>query len=174
MKRVLFALTVLALTLSGAGSALAQIAISNTPATSPALGVVVRGSSTTTFSISTGGIVSRTSGNAIRLSTASVTPPTVTITCGTNSNCRNRDVRITVTASGALGSGSLSLFRVGTLTGASYRTSAPTEAASLTFDLRPLGSSGSASFPLGMDVLLAAGANSGAATFTYTVTATFL
>ena len=46
--------------------------------------------------------------------------------------------------------------------------------ASLTFDLRPIGVSRSASFPLGMDVLLAAAADSGTDTFTYTVTATFL
>ncbi len=60
-----------------------------------------------------------------------------------------------------------------TLTGATYRTSAPANGASLTFDLRPIGSGRSASFPLGMDVLLTAGADSTADTFTYTVTATF-
>ena len=70
--------------------------------------------------------------------------------------------------------GSISRFRIGTLTGGTYRTSAPADAASLTFTLRPIGSGRSVTFPLGMDVLLAAGADSGTDTFTYTVTATFL
>ena len=154
--------------------AAAQISMSRSPATSPVIGTVVRGNAATTFSVSTAGVVTRVSGDAIRLSSASITQPTVTLTCGTNSNCQNRDVRVTVTASGASGAGSITRFRVGSLTGATYRTAAPADAASLAFDLMPLGSRGSATFTLGMDVLLAAAANSGTDTFTFTVTATFL
>lgn len=174
MTRVLLALSVLTLALFASAPAFAQISISRSPTTSPVIGTVVRGSSATTFSVSTAGVVTRASGNAIRLSTASVTPPTVTITCGSNNNCKNKDVRVTVTATGASDDGSISRFRMGALTGATYRTSAPADGASLTFDLRPIGVSRSASFPLGMDVLLAAAADSGTDTFTYTVTATFL
>ena len=153
--------------------AAAQISISRSPPTSPVIGTVVRGSAATTFSVSTAGMVTRVSGNAIRLSSASITRPTITLTCGTNSNCVNRDVRVTVTAGGVSGDGSITLFRIGTLTGATYRTFAPADAASLTFDLRPLGSGRSATFTLGMNVLLAAAANSATGTFTFTVTATF-
>lgn len=154
--------------------AAAQISISRSPVTSPVIGTVVRGSTATTFSVSTAGVVTRVSGDAIRLSSTSITQPTITLTCGTDTNCKHKDVRVTITSGGTSGSGSITLFRIGTLTGATYRTTAPANAASLTFDLRPLGQSRSANFILGMDVLLAAAANSGAHAFTFTVTATFL
>ena len=152
----------------------AQISISNSPSTSPVVGTVVRGSLASTFNISTSGVVTRPIGDATRLSTSSVTVPTVMITCGTSKDCNNKDVRVTITATGASGAGSITLFRVGPLSGTTYNTSAPAEAASLTFDVNPLGSGRSASFPLGMDVRLAAGAASGSATYTYSVSVTFV
>ncbi|NJC41688.1 hypothetical protein GGQ87_001946 [Brevundimonas alba] len=173
MTRILIAAAALLLGLLAAGPTSAQISVTRTPATSPVIGRVVRGSAATTFSVSTAGVVTRTSGNAIRLSTTSVTPPTVTISCGTGSACNNNDVRVTITATGASDDGSISRFRVGSLTGATYRTLAPAEGASLVFDLRPLGMNRSASFVLGMDVLLAAASDSGTDTFTYTVTVAF-
>lgn len=175
MIRAALSLLSLALTLMLATPAAAQLSVSRSPGgTAPVIGAVVRGSAATTFSISTAGVVTRTSGNAIRLSTASVTPPTISINCGLSfMSCQTRDVRVVITASGASDDGSISRFRIGALTGGAYRTSAPAEGASLTFDLRPVGSGRSVTFPLGMDVLLAAGADSGADTFTYTVTATF-
>lgn len=159
-----------------ASPAAAQLSISRSPSgTAPVIGTVVRGSAATTFSISTTGVVTRTSGNAIRLSTTSLTPPTISINCGlTLVSCLLRDVRVVVTASGASDDGSITRFRVGSLTGGTYRTGAPAEGASLTFDLRPIGAGRSVTFPLGMDVRLTAGADSGTDTFTYTVTATFL
>lgn len=173
MNRLLLASVTLLFGVFSAAPTLAQISVSRSPTTSPVIGSVVRGSAATTFSVSTGGVVTRTSGNAIRVSGASVTPPTVTITCGVSFACYGSDVRVVVTASGASDDGSISRFRIGALTGATYRTTAPADGASLTFDLRPLGVGRSASFPLGMDVLLAAGADSGTDTFNYTVTATF-
>lgn len=176
MIRLVPALVVSVLVLAAASPAAAQLSVSRSPGgTAPAIGAVVRGSAATTFSISTSGAVTRTAGNAIRLSTASVTPPTITIACGfTLLTCQLRDVRVVITASGASDDGSISRFRMGALSGGSYRNNAPGEGASLTFDLRPIGSGRSVSFPLGMDVLLAAGADSGTDTFTYTVTASFL
>lgn len=175
MIRVALSLLSLTLALTLATPAAAQLSVSRTPSgTAPVIGAVVRGSAATTFSISTAGVVTRPTGNAIRLSTASVTPPTISINCGLSlMSCQTRDVRVVITASGASDDGSISRFRIGALTGGAYRTSAPAEAASLTFDLRPIGSGRSVTFPLGMDVLLAAGADSGTDTFTYTVTATF-
>jgi hypothetical protein len=168
------ALSVCALVM--ATPAAAQLSVSRSPTgTAPVIGTVVRGSAATTFSISTSGVITRTAGNAIRLSTASVTAPTISIACGfTLFTCQTRDVRVVITASGASDDGSINRFRMGALTGGSYRNSAPGEGASLTFDLRPIGSGRTVSFPLGMDVLLTAGADSGTDTFTYTVTATFL
>ncbi|RYF98690.1 MAG: hypothetical protein EON94_12670 [Caulobacteraceae bacterium] len=66
-------------------------------------------------------------------------------------------------------------FRMGTLSGASYRSgSAPTEASSISFDIQPLGLFGTATFHLGMDILLAANAASGVYGFDYLVTAQFV
>lgn len=157
-----------------ASHASAQIAVSRSPTSAPILGRVVSGSATTVFVVGANGNVTRTSGNAIRIDGASVTPPTIRITCAsTNTNCRSRDVRVVVEATGASDDASISRFRIGTLSGAAYRTSAPADASVLQFDLRPLGSLGAATFPLGMDITLAAGADAAADTFNYTVTATF-
>lgn len=174
--RTCLSLVMFGATLLMATPAAAQLSVSRSPSgTAPVIGTVVRGSAATTFSISTAGVVTRTSGDAIRLGSTSLTPPTISINCGlTLMTCQTRDVRVVVTASGASDDGSISRFRIGTLTGGTYRTSAPADAASLTFTLRPIGSGRSVTFPLGMDVLLAAGADSGTDTFTYTVTATFL
>lgn len=176
MMRACLSLMMFGVMFLTASPAAAQLSISRSPSgTAPVIGTVVRGSAATTFSISTAGVVTRTSGNAIRLSTASLTPPTISISCGlTLLTCQMRDVRVVITATGASDDGSISRFRIGSLTGGSYRGSAPAEGASLTFDLRPIGSGRSVTFPLGMDVLLTAGADSGTDTFTYTVTATFL
>lgn len=174
MTRVLPTLA-LALACVATTPAAAQIAISRAPATSPVLGNVVQGSAATTFGVSTAGVVTRASGDAIRVTSSATTPTTITITCPSNANsCKSRDVRVTIAPSGAGTDASVTLFRVGTLTGATYRTSAPADAASLTFDLRPLGAQGSASFPLGMNVLLSAAAGNGTKSFSFTVTATFL
>lgn len=176
MIRACPSLMMFGLMLLAAGPAAAQLSVSRSPSgTAPVIGTVVRGSAATTFSVSTAGVVTRTSGNAIRLSTSSVTPPAITIHCGlTLISCLLRDVRVVVTATGASDDGSINRFRIGTLTGGTYRTAPPAESGSLVFDLRPIGAGRSVTFPLGMDILLAPGADSGTDTFTYTVTATFL
>lgn len=166
----------LVLAMAHPGVALAQLAISRSPATAPALGTTIQGSSATTFQITTDGAVTRTSGNAIRLSSASVTAPTITITCNSfASACYQRYVRVTITPVTGSGPATISRLRVGSLSGSNYRTgSAPAEAASLQFDLNPLGWYGSASFRLGMNVLLAANASSGLDTYDYLVTIQFV
>lgn len=162
----------LALALSAAATvAQAQVSISTSPASSPALGTVVRGTSATTFSVSTAGAVTK-SGPAIRLSSASVTAPTITLSCGLNTQCINRAMRITIAPSGTTGSASIAILRVGSLSGATYKNGAPTDASSLTFDLNPIGILTSVTFKVGMDVLVPTGAATGASTFNYTVTAT--
>ncbi len=154
-----------------AGQARAQVA--RTPATAPILGTTVRGTSATTFSVSTSGVVTRLSGNAIRLSSASVTVPTISVSCGVLNLaglCALRYLRVTITPVTG-GQAAISKFRVANLSGATYRTgSAPAEAASLTFDLNPLGLTATATFTLAMDMVLAANAPTGAYTFDYVVT----
>jgi len=176
MKRTIAGLCA-ALTLLAAGQAQADPTVTHSPATAPTLGTTIRGSSATTFSISTAGAVSRTSGNAIRLSTSSVTTPTINISCGLlnlNSLCALRYIRVTITPVTGSGAAHITRLRVGSLTGATYRTgSAPAEGGSVTFDLNPLGLLTTASFKLGMDVQLAAGAASGNTTFDYIVTVQF-
>lgn len=159
-------------------TARAQLQVTRAPATAPTLGTTIRGSSATTFSISTSGAVNRTSGNAIRLSNAGVVPPTVTVSCGLlniSGLCALRHVRITITPVVGSGPAKITRFRMGSLSGASYRSgAAPADGASISFDIQPLGLFGAATFGLGMDVLLNANAVSGVYGFDYVVTAEFV
>lgn len=155
----------------------AQLQVSRSPATAPALGTTIRGATATTFTISTTGAVSRVSGDAIRMSNASVTTPTISISCGLlniSGLCALRYVRVTITPAGGSGAAHISKLRIGSLSGTSFRTGAPAEASSLVFDLNPLGLFGTATFKLGMDVLLDAGAASGPQTFDYLVRVDFV
>lgn len=167
------ALFVAAFALACAGAVQAQVTVSRSPATAPVLGNTVRGSTTSVFSISSTGAVTRLSGSAIRLSTASVTVPTITIYCGVLS-CITRRMRVTIAPAGGSGDATINKFRVSNLSGASYYSAAPAEASSLTFDLNAVGYLNSATFKLAMDTELAAGPSSGVETFNYTVTATLL
>lgn len=176
MKRLLTLVALLSAALLSPTVASAQAYISRSPSTAPVLGQTIRGMSTTTYSISTSGGVTRVSGDAIRLTNASVTTPTITITCGflNLSFCSVRNLRVTITP--VVDDGPyITRLRVGSLSGTTYRTgSAPSDAASLTFDLNPIGIFGSASFRLGMDVVLPANSPSGVQTFDYVVTVTLL
>mgnify|MGYP001402989072 CR=1 FL=1 len=175
MMRLLALLVLLAFGgLVAPGHALAQATVTRSPATAPTLGTTIRGTSATTFSISTSGAVTRTSGNAIRLSSSSVTTPTITVNCGLlnlSGLCALRHVRVTITPAPGSGPAAISRLRIGGLSGATYRSgSAPPEGSSLSFDLNPIGLLGSATFHLGMDVVLAANASSGTYAFDYVVT----
>ncbi len=176
MKRIIAALCA-GLMFTSAGQAQADPTVTRSPATAPTLGTVIRGSSATTFSVTAAGAVSRTSGNAIRLSSSSVTTPTITINCGLlnlSGLCALRYVRVTITPVTGSGPANITRFRVASMTGGTYRSgSAPAEGSTVTFDLNPLGLLSSASFKLGMDVQLAANAASGNQTFDYLVTVQF-
>lgn len=175
MLRLSFALIALAF---GAMATRAEAqAIHFAPASGPALGTTIQGSTATTFSISTSGTVSRTSGDAIRLSNNAVSAPTVYVNCGLLNLaqlCLLRAVRITVTPAANSGPASITRLRISGLSGTTYRSSTPTDAAVLVFELNPLGLLGPVSFKLGMDVLLAAGAASGDWTYSYTVSMEFI
>ena len=151
--------------------------ISLSPQAGPALGTTIRGSTATTFSISTSGVVSRTSGDAIRLSNGMVSAPTVSFNCGLLNLaelCLLRPVRVTISPASAGGTATISRLSISNLSGTTYRSgSAPAEAAVLVFDLNPLLLS-TVSFRLGMDVVLEAGAQTGHATYAYTVTVSFI
>lgn len=149
----------------------AQVSVSRSPTgTNPALGRVVRGSIATTFSISPNGAVTKTGGDAIRMTGTAVTGTTVTISCGLL-NCGGRTLRVTIQATGSSGSATLTKFRVGSLSGSSYVTgSAPAEASSLTFDLTSITLLNNCSFALGMDVLVPVGGTTGNGTYTYSIT----
>lgn len=161
------------LTMMVAGTAHAQATVTRSPATAPTLGVTIRGTTPTTFSISSTGAVTRTSGNAIRLTGGSVTTPTLSVNCGLlnlSGLCALRYVRVTITPVGT-GFATITRFRIGTLHGATYRSgTAPPDGATLTFDINPLGLLSTATFQLGMDVTLAANAPSGTYGFDYVVT----
>jgi len=174
---VLVAAAVAACAISAPTSAAAQLQVSNSPSGAPNLGTMVRGSSATTFTVSNGGSVTRTSGDGIRITGGSATAPTITISCGLlnlSSLCALRQIRVTVQPATNANT-QITRFTVGSLTGNMiYAGAAPAPASSVTFDLKPLGLLGTGTFTLGMDVFTAAGLASGTYNFGYTVTATFI
>jgi hypothetical protein len=121
--------------------------------------------------------VTRTGGNAIRLSNAAVFAPSVSLNCGLlnlGGLCAIRPLRITITPSASTPA-AITKFHVANLTGATYRSgSAPTDAQTVVFDLNPLGLLATATFTLGMDVTLQGGASSGTYPLGYTVTVQLL
>lgn len=155
----------------------AQVVATRSPASAPVLGQVLRGSSTTQFQISPAGVVTRLSGDAIRMSSANVTAPTITITCGLlnlDGLCALRRMRVTISASGHSADASIVKFKVANLAGGLFYLTPPADAAVIIFDLNPIGVLGSVSFNLGMVVELAPGAATGVETFNYTVQAVLL
>lgn len=157
-----------------AGQAQADdVTVSRTPASAPVLGTVIRGASATTYSISTNGVVTRTAGDAIRLSNASVDTPTITLSCGWVARCLSRPVRVTIRPGGNAGDASIVKLRRGSVSGYGYSISAVSEGQTLVFDLPVIGPFRQVTFDLGMDVKLEAGAQARVHTFSYTVTADF-
>jgi hypothetical protein len=121
MIRMLLAVMAFMLGLSWAGSAAAQLTVQRSPTSiNPALGQVIRGTAATTFSIDTDGTVSRTSGNAIRLSSAPTTPITITVICQLDVLCNVRHVRVTVTITGSTGIADISNLRISSPYGLLY------------------------------------------------------
>ena len=158
-----------------AAPAAAQITVQRNPTSiAPALGQVIRGTTSTTFQISTAGVVTRTSGDAVRLSTANVTAPQIHIICQLDILCNFRDMRITVSVSGSSGQATISNLRVSATSGLLYRTAPPASGSSITFQTYPVGLNLGATFNLGMDITVPASGATGYGTFTYTVTATLL
>jgi len=176
MTRAFLTILVTVAALAFTAPAMAQISVSRTPAANaPVLGAVIRGGTTSTFSVSTAGVVTRTSGDAIRLTGGSVTAPSFSVVCNLDILCNLRYIRITVQTTGASGPPTITKFRVSGLTGTTYRQgSAPAEASVLTFDLNPFILPAYANFTVGMDVQVPAGTASGVDTFTFSVTATQL
>jgi hypothetical protein len=173
--RTLIAVMAFMLGLSWAGSAAAQLTVQRSPAAvNPALGQVIRGTSDSTFSIATDGTVTRTSGNAIRLSSASVTPTTITVICQLDVLCNLRHVRVTVTITGSNGVAEISNLRISSPVGLVYAIAPASSGTTITFDAYPLGLNLGATFKLGMDVLVPSSGPTGYGAFTYTVTAVIL
>ena len=161
-----------ALAAISAKPAAAQLTVARSPAApAPALGRVVGGTAATTFEVnaSTGAVTRLAGGNAVRVSTTSVTAPTITISCGTGS-CATTRVRVTVSAVASSGP-SISQFTVTDLTGTTFDGGAPAPGSSLAFRLQPIGKNRSASFRVGLRVTVPSSPSSGSYTFGYTVNA---
>lgn len=159
------------------GPVAAQVSLTRTPAAAPTLGRAIGGASPTVFSISPTGVVTRVSGDAIRLSSASVTAPRLTIRCSSasgQSRCARSTMRVRVQPASGGGAASIIRLRVGDLQGTTFSGGQPAEAGVLTFDLNPIGEGGVASFSLGMDVRLEANAPGGQHDFDYLVTVDLL
>lgn len=144
--------------------------------TTPALGEIVAGTMPTVFRIGVDGSVTRISGDAVRLSNAPVTPPTMRLTCGLlklASLCLVRNIRITMApqASGTIAS--VTLFRIGAVAGTTFNGGAPADASTMSFQLNPMGLGNVVTIQFGMDITVAAGQR-GAAVTRYTVNADFV
>lgn len=175
MIRGLLSLFALVLGLAFAVPAAAQITVQRTPSSvTPNLGQVIRGSSPTTFSISTAGVVTRTSGDAIRMTSGNVTPPTIVIICQLDIVCNLRNMRITVQVAGSSGIASITNLRVTATHGLIYYIAPPSSGSSITFETLPIGLNLGATFIIGMDVLVPPSGPTGYGTYNYIVTATLL
>ena len=175
MIRALLCLFGLLLGLCVTSPASAQITVQRSPATvTPALGSVIRGSAPSTFSISTSGVVTRLSGDAIRMTSGNVTPPSVVIFCRLDLLCNLRNMRVTVQVTGSTGEATISNLRVSATSGLLFYTAPPASGSTITFDTYPIGLNLGATFAIGMDVLVPASGPTGYGTYSYTVTAVLL
>lgn len=152
-----------------AGAAHAQTtSVSISPTTNaPALGNVVRGPSSTTFTINpTSGAVSQ-AGPAIRLTSASVSTPTVTIACNSGL-CNSRQIAVTISSIGTNPT-LFSRFSVGGLTCAPGCSAAFVGSTSgtppFTFNISGVGNNKTTTFKLGSDVTVSSVETSGAKSF---------
>ena len=143
----------------------------------PDLGrVVVVGGGATAFSIdaASGAVTRLAGGSAIRLTTASATSPTVTLSCsGGALACSTLPVQISITAVAGSGSASITQFSVSSLSNATFMGGAPAAAATLNFSLNPIGAQ-TATFQLGTRVSVSGTATAGPHSFSYVVSASLL
>lgn len=175
MIRASLSLLGLVLALFIAAPAAAQITVQRTPSSvTPALGQVIRGSAPTTFSISTAGVVTRTSGDAIRVTSGNVTSPSIVIICQLDLSCNLRNMRVTVQVTGSSGVASISNLRVSATYGLLYYVAPPTSGSTITFESYPIGLNLGATFAIGMDILVPPTGPTGYGTYNYTVTAVLL
>ncbi|SFI99551.1 hypothetical protein SAMN03159338_0515 [Sphingomonas sp. NFR04] len=148
----------------------------NLPApTTPALGEIVAGTVPTVFRIGVDGSVTRISGDAVRLSNAPVTPPTMRLTCGLlnlANLCVVRNIRITMTPQSSGTVASVTMFHIGAISGTSFVGGAPADASTMNFQLTPMGL-GVVTIQFGVDITVAPGQR-GATVTRYTVNADFV
>jgi hypothetical protein len=155
--------------------AAAEVTVTLPASTTPALGEIVAGTMPTVFRIGVDGTVTRISGDAVRLSNAPVTPPTMRLTCGLlnlANLCLLRNIRITMApqASGTLAA--VTMFRIGAVSGTTFSGGAPVDASTMNFQLNPMGL-GVVTIQFGMDITVAPGQR-GTTTTRYIVNADFV
>jgi len=156
--------------------AAAEVTVTLAAPTTPALGEIVAGTMPTVFRIGVDGSVTRISGDAVRLSNAPVTPPTMRLTCGLlnlANLCLIRNIRITMApqASGTLAS--VTMFHIGAISGSTFSGGTPPDASTMNFQLNPVGLGNVVTIQFGMDITVAAGQRGAAAT-RYTVNTDFV
>lgn len=151
-----------AVCLFAAGDAAAVGLGLSAPANTPDIGKIVYGSSgATTFTVSTAGAVTQSGGNAIRLTSGGATLPTITITCGDDSNCNSKDINVTVTASTANPRIKVAQFTMTNLSGTTVQSGGTTTGASLSFRLNKVSKNSTITFKLAMQIQVQPGAASG-------------
>jgi hypothetical protein len=150
-----------------AGAAHAESLALSVTSGAPNLGKVVRGAASTAFTITTAGVVSQT-GPAIRISSGSVTAPTISITCNGNGHCNNRAITFTITAGGGPPA-RFTKFSVSCSSGCAGTTVSPVSGPSpLVFTLSGMNGN-NVQFKVGGEVTVDALAASGVKTLPFTV-----
>lgn len=141
--------------------------------TAPAMGKVVPGSATSTFTVdgSTGSVALAT-GNAVRFnSPGTISTPTVTVTCASpcNGNAANRTMTVTVTSTGSGRATITSFTRTNMSSGVTFNGNTTGSPLSFTI-LFPMGSgANTASFKLGMTVQVATSGATGLRSLPYQI-----
>ena len=159
----------------GAGPALAYRL--DVPAVSAiGLGTIVADSSVLVFSVNAAsGMVTRISGTAIRLTSGTVTTPTVTITCATGGgggNCKRTFVVQILAGSTVSGRPTtITSLNVSNLSGAgvTFSPSSPTPGVPLTFDIVSSVNKFTVTFQVGLNASFNASATTGNTDWTYVV-----
>ncbi|MFC3070199.1 DUF4402 domain-containing protein [Phenylobacterium soli] len=150
--------------------------------TAPNIGKVASGTSTTNFTVASGsGAVSIGSGGAqfVPYGATRTALTTITINCSGGNKCKNNNINISINAGSATGRASgitaLSADFSGSSTArlTSGATSASSSSGALSFTIKPVatGTSGSASFTVGMTIPILPSGTVGLATAAYTITA---
>lgn len=152
MRRTAMLALALAVSLAAGSTAQAQSVSIQSIAAEPALGDVSSAPSGDTVfrAAAIDGMVRRQSGNGYRIGTGN-TRALVTLACGTDTNCRNRELNITINSIGSPTGRANALSNFTVSAGTAQMKSGVTGTNPVSFRIAPIGENGTATFYVGAD-----------------------